>query len=876
MNWPSVERLFAAALEIPLEDRQALLDSDPDEAVRAEVRRLLARHDALASGHDSFLNTLDLHQAATLVEAVEPDDPSTIGRYEIVRRLGSGATGVVYLARDPSLGRLVALKLLSPDLSHDATGIRRFTDEARATSRLDNPHIVAVHEIGRSEDDRLFIAMAYHEGETLRERIGRGPIPVEEAMRIADDVAEGLSAAHARQIVHRDIKPENILLTARGACIVDFGIAKVAGETLTRTGAALGTAAYMSPEQTRGTGVDHRSDLWSLGVVLYEMLTGRRPFQADGGEALIYRIRHDAAEPIAARRPDVAPALARLVDRCLEKEPERRHQSAAALLSELRAPLPSVGTVPARRWRHIGLVGGVAVVTAAVVTAAVLAAPGRRSPGEPLPQLSTAQPLPRQPGAIAIVSPSDDRSYDPVVASGHFSPGCNIKSLREPLVRGLSGTPGFHVASRSSVRIAVEAGADVPELGRRLGVTTVLEWDCRLSDGLVHYDARLIRASDGRSLWSGAYERPIGERAAVPEEIRRSVAGALGLGNGDSADAPRGPTTDLLVYELYMRGQHAHAKNTPAGLEEAARLFRQAIARDSSFGLAYARLADVSLKTWSGAAVDRYHRVKPLFARAVELDSTLAFAHGMLGWIAMWQDRDWAEAERHLVRALALDSSDVSNYYKYAALLAATGRTAEGLEVVRRATALDPLSSVTATEVGLHLYWNRRYPEAIAVLERALVVDTIWWQKMPMVLGRAYLAVRRYDDAILQFRRAGQQSSEGFEAPALLAYALGLSGRTHEARAIVTQYEERARASSARPIDLVAVQLGLGDTARALDWLERTSGDRGSRFYPFDPVFDPIRGSARFRRVLEELGLAAAVARADSLRPRQASRRERS
>jgi TolB-like protein len=356
VNWPSVERLFAAALDTPAEGREALLDSDPDDTVRAEVRRLLARHDALSRGHDPFLATLDIDRAATLVESVEPDDPPVIGRYEIVRRLGFGATGVVYLARDPSLARQVALKLLSPHLSHDATGIRRFTDEARAASRLDSPHIAAVYEIGRSEDGRLFIAMAYHEGETLRERIARGALPVAEAVRIAGDVADGLSAAHAKGIIHRDIKPENILLTERGACIVDFGIAKVAGETLTRTGAALGTAAYMSPEQTRGTGVDHRSDLWSLGVVLYEMLTGQRPFRADGGEALIFGIRYDAAEPVTALRPDVEPALARLVDRCLVKEPEGRYQSAANVLSALRAPVPSSAPALATRWRWAGAI----------------------------------------------------------------------------------------------------------------------------------------------------------------------------------------------------------------------------------------------------------------------------------------------------------------------------------------------------------------------------------------------------------------------------------------------------------------------------------------------------------------------------------------
>jgi tetratricopeptide (TPR) repeat protein len=862
VNWPSVERLFAAALETPAEGRQALLDSDPDDAVRAEVRRLLARHDALSRGHDSFLATLDIDRAATLVESVEPDDPPAIGRYEIVRRLGSGATGVVYLAQDPSLGRQVALKLLSPHLSQDAIGIRRFTDEARAASRLDHPHIVAVHEIGRSADDRLFIAMAYHEGETLRERIAQGALPVAEAVRIAGDVADGLSAAHAQGIVHRDIKPENILLTARGACIVDFGIAKVAGETLTRTGAALGTAAYMSPEQTRGTGVDHRSDLWSLGVVLYEMLTGQRPFRADGGEALIYSIRHDAAEPVTARRPGLVPAVARVVDRCLEKEPERRYQSAPGLLSVLRAPLPpSDGTGPARRWWRIGLAtAGVAVAAAAVL----VGAQRRHTTTEPLAQLSTVIPLPPRPGAIAIYSPTEDRS-DESLEGTQYLDAPNVGGFRDELIRGLSATPGIRVTWRPSVRIVYEAGADVRAMGQRLGVAAVLEWNLHRRDSLSNVDARLIRAADGRVLWSHVYPRPAGEVGSIPEEIRRSVAGALGLGGADSAMVGRGATTDLVAYDLYLRGQHA------ASNDEAVGLFGKAIARDSGFALAYARLAELYMWTWTGAPADRWDRAKPLVAKALELDSTLALAHRMAGWIAMWQDRDWAAAERHLSRALALDSSDVPTYHQYAAYLAATGRMEEGLAIARRATAVDPVSSITATEVGLHLYWNRDYAEAIAVLERALVVDTIWWQQMPMVLGRAYLAVGRYDDAIREFRRAGLQSSEGFEAPALLAYALGISGRTHEANALVGQYTQRAAASSARPMDLVAVHLGLGDTARALDWVEQIPGDRSARFYLLsEPMFDPIRGSARFRQVLEHLGLGAAADRADSLRAERA------
>jgi tetratricopeptide (TPR) repeat protein len=262
------------------------------------------------------------------------------------------------------------------------------------------------------------------------------------------------------------------------------------------------------------------------------------------------------------------------------------------------------------------------------------------------------------------------------------------------------------------------------------------------------------------------------------------------------------------------------------------------------------------MRTWSEAGTDRLSRVKPLLVKALQLDSTLAYAHRLAGSIAMWLDRDWPLAERHLSRALALDSSDVRNYHWYAAYLATTGRTDEGLALARRATALDPVSSVSAVEVGISLYWNRRYAEAMAVLERAMQVDTIWTPIVPITLARAYLAAGRYDDSIRHLRRAGLQSSFGFEAPALLAYTLGIAGRTEEARALAAQYLERARASSARPADLAAVHLGLRDTAQALQWVEQIPDDRNSTFYlPSEPIFDPLRGSPRFQRILERLNL---------------------
>jgi serine/threonine protein kinase/tetratricopeptide (TPR) repeat protein len=714
VNWPSVERLFAAALETPPAERQALLDSDPDDAVRAEVRRLLARHDALCSGHDSFLGTLDLHQAATLVDAVEPEDPPAVGRYEIVRRLGSGATGVVYLARDPSLARQVALKLLSPDLSRDAMGIRRFTEEARTASRLDNPHIVAIHEIGRSEDDRLFIAMAYHEGETLRDRIARGPLPVAEAVRIAGDVADGLSAAHAKEIVHRDIKPENILLTPRGACIVDFGIAKVAGETLTRTGAALGTAAYMSPEQTRGTGVDHRSDLWSLGVVLYEMLTGVRPFRGESGEALVYQVRHDTQAPMS--RFDIPPAIELLVGRCLEKDPGLRYQSADDLLSALGAPGALV-LAPASRGRRHLLWRSIPAALVLTLVAALGLSPwlrrGTISPTATVPTLA--------------VLPFDNLTQEPEIEYLAAGLGDAIRTDLSRL-RGLS-VPGFPPTSGDRV-----AGKPLTDIASELAVTALVSGSVQRVGDQMRVEVALSGPGASHRLWTRRYVRPPTDLRDIQRDAARGIAAALHLDltTDQRALLLKPTTTSAQAYDLYLRGRALELEGSPPdffsmspeNIRVAQSLYWRARELDPAFAIARARLALTHMYSALryDSAQSRREQARLEAETALRLEPRLSEAHEALMLYWAFNGRDTARSLEELRLALEGSPDNANLHVTLGIAYRQLGRWEDAVRELDRGMRLEPRNPRPSMEAAHTFSRLRRYEESIRAWDRVIAL----------------------------------------------------------------------------------------------------------------------------------------------------------
>jgi len=804
--------------------------------------------------------------------------------YTIERELGGGGMSTVFVASDNVLGRQVVVKVLPHDLAASVS-VDRFKREIMLSAALQHPNIVPVLSAGQTDTLPYFI-MPYVDGESLRARIGRGPLSVRETVSILKDVSRALAYAHNRGVIHRDIKPDNILISGGAAMVTDFGVAKAisasreratlgrgggpssggwSGGTITSVGTSLGTPAYMAPEQAAADpNTDHRADLYALGVVAYEMLAGAPPFYGRTPQALLAAQLTEAPKPLATRRYDVPPALSDLVMRCLEKESAKRPRTATEVARALDDPAVMSGEFTSLRaprtkkdswWRRLSLVAIVAVLLAAGLAAGTYF----RTRETPAP--------PARPSSAPVVGAAPALVVLPMVnIGGDTSDVYFAEGMTAELTNALAKLPGLRVAPRSAATSARDKFISADEIGKGLNVSMLLEGTVQRdrSRDRLRVTARLINIADGATLWSDMFERQATDVFRVQDEISSAIVAALTPQLGPRtapasvAAASRG-TEDLQAYDLYLRGRFFFQKRGEKALRSALKLYEQATARDPAFAKAYAGIADVYalLPLYSDVPVDS---VVPIGLRtidkAIALDSTLpeAFASRANLLAMSWR---WADAEANYRRALGIDPNYATGHQWYGEMLLLNGRVDEAIAQLRRATELDPLSPVGFGSYGLALGIARRDSLARLAANHALEMDSTLLVAR-MMAGTIHLYAGRTADAIRELEVAAQFDAGNALTLGVLGYAYAKAGRTARAREIAQRLEASVGRRNSAPAAAARVYLGLGDTTRALTLLERAAALHDVSFSTevlAEPFFDPIRHSARFAAVITRVGL---------------------
>jgi len=746
----------------------------------------------------------------------------------------------VYLSRELKHDRLVALKILRRELAA-AIGVARFLREIQIAARLSHPHIVPLHDSG-ALDGLPYYLMPYIEGESLRAKLQReGPLPVADAVRLAREVAGALAYAHSHDVVHRDIKPENILLQDGHALVTDFGIARAinaaGGPGLTHTGVTIGTPLYMSPEQIAGDPVDGRSDVYSLGCVLYEMLAGSPPY---GGSTSLAVLASHSVDPIPSlhtRDGNASEPLESAIARSLAKTPAQRYASAAEMDAALAALAPASAVTTLARW-HLPRRVAIAAIVAGLGIAGLALATRRHDAAA------------RSIAVLPLVNESGTQD-DEIRADG----------MTDALIDGLSRVTGLQVASRMSVFAYRDAQLDSRAIGARLHVATMLEGTYQRAGSTLQVSIRLVSAGDGYVLWSKTFRRDRKDVFALQDEISEAVVRALQVRLvGEARPLVRHPTENLEAYDLYLKGRWFWNQRGagPAPLHRAVDYFNQAIALDSNYARAWAGLADAySLLPAFGDVppADAFATAKHAVQRALALDSTLAEAYTSLGIVCVFYDWDWPTAARAFDRALALDSTEPGTHLFHAWYYVAQGQLNDALREVQTAQQLNPFSPIVNTRLGSVLYYLHRYDAAAAALRDAIALDSTNLGARAE-LGRVLIFQHHIPEALATFPRVVDLQA-GHLGGGFLGWAYGVAGRPADALAIQRSLEQRARERYITPQAFALVAIGVGDSARALDWLERAYRER-SFYLPMigaDPQYEPLHASPRYQRIVRAIGL---------------------
>ncbi|MBU8922209.1 MAG: protein kinase [Bacteroidales bacterium] len=723
--------------------------------------------------------------------------------------------GIVYRAVDTKLDRDVAIKVLPKHLSSDPEATKRFIHEAKAASAIDHSHIGTIYEIDETDDGITFIVMAHYEGETLRERIDREEISVEKVLDIASQIASGLSKAHQKEIVHRDIKPSNIIITGDGEVkIIDFGLAKLTGRTrLTKEAGTLGTAAYMSPEQAMGEEVDQRCDIFSLGVIIYEMLTGDPPFKGTHEAALLYEVVHEEPQLIRDLRSNVPFELDQVVKKALAKDKDERYKRAGDILLELDTIKKKIESNTEK---------GVSGETEVIPSIAVL--------------------------PFVNMSPDPENEY--------FGDG-----LAEELINAFTQLKGLHVAARTSAFTFRGRETDIREIGKKLDVSTILEGSVRKAGNRLRITAQLINITDGYHLWSERYDREMDDIFTIQDEITTAIVEQLKvelIGEQKETIVKRS-TKNLEAYDLYLKGIYYWNKLTPDGFERSRECFDKAIEKDSHYALAYVGLADSYWMSsiWGNLSPHQtYPKAREAVKKALEIDDTLGEAHASLATIHTFYDWNWEAAEREFKRAIELAPASSFTRVYYSFYLNLRRRYDEAISQARKAQELDPISSCNA-HLGHRLWQARRYDEAIEEFLKWLVIEPNDWFSHHH-LGELYLAKSMFKEAIAEIDKSVELSGGVPLNVALAVMAHYRFGDKDVSERLFESLKKRASHEYIQPMCFIIINLARGEMDQAFEWIKKASEERDSflpwhRVTPVDCMNFP--NDPRVDELLDRLGL---------------------
>ena len=785
-----------------------------------------------------------------------------LGHYRVVKRLGSGAWGEVYLAHDERLERDVAIKILSSGTLADEEARKSFRKEALTLARLNHPNIGGIFDFD-TEDGLDFLVMEYVHGGTLSSRISASSLTEREIVLFGVQITDALQEAHEKGIIHRDLKPDNIAITSKGQLkVLDFGIAKLfdpasgpfKAETMTESVDELhlaGTVPYMAPEQVRGEHIDSRADIYALGAILYEMATHDRPFREDLSTRLIDAILHRPPVSPRAVNARISPDLERIILKCLQKSPEQRYQAAREVGVDLRgsgtASVPPAPVTVQATHSRMRLWMTIVILTASVVAAALLTINTGGWRKRWLGRTTSARI-----GSLAVL-PLANLSNDP--EQDYFADG-----MTEELITDLAQIGALTVISRTSVMKYKGSTKTLPEIARELNVDGIIEGSVQRSGNRVKITAQLIQGATDRHVWARSYDRDLGDILALENEVAQAIAGEIrvSITPQEQVRLARSRPVDPAAYDAYLLGFHYAWSWQKSGPETAIGYFHQAIAKDPNLAIAYVGIADSHIILVDNGFEDPlqgYAKAEEATNRALEIDPHLGDAHRTSGAVNEYR-WNWIGAEREYQLSIQANPGNARAHHWYAILLSALGRPSEAVAEARRAVELDPLGLYNRAILADVFYKARQYENAANELEKTIASEPDLAPAYSF-LAKTLLQTGRSAEAISECKKGEASSPDAGAFDALLSYAYARAGRKTEAVEILQRMHGTFATRYVPPTDFAWVYTGLGDKEQAFHWLETAFAQRDTHLehIKVDPIWDPLRSDPRFTDLVRRVGL---------------------